>query len=111
MHDKELINRCDVDEDYLLEEASATTHIQGGENPDGENEETMNNTIRNRIDDTLVNAREKQIMTKEVPHEPVDSKFGTMNLADHDTLRPGSSAFLRCRFYFRGLWRACQFDL
>ena len=67
MHDKELINRCDVDEDYLLEEASATTHIQGGENPDGENEETMNNTIRNRIDDTLVNAREKQIMTKEDP--------------------------------------------
>ena len=66
LHDKDF-DRCDVDEDYLLEEASATTHIQGGENSDGENEETMNNTIRNRIDDTLVNAREKQIMTKEDP--------------------------------------------
>ncbi|RLN34172.1 transposon protein, putative, CACTA, En/Spm sub-class [Panicum miliaceum] len=51
----EKFDRCDADEDYLLEETSATTQ---DENQDGENEVTMN-IIRDRIADALVNARER----------------------------------------------------
>ena len=45
-----------ADKEYLLQQTMAQT--QGDENPDGENEETMN-TIRSRIADALVNARER----------------------------------------------------
>jgi hypothetical protein len=52
LQDKEF-DRCDVDEDYLLEE---TSESQEDESLDGENKDTMN-TIRSRIADALVNAR------------------------------------------------------
>ena len=52
LHDLEF-DRCDADEDSLLEE---TSESQDDACPDGENEDTMN-TIRSRIADALVNAR------------------------------------------------------
>ena len=52
LQDKEF-DRCDVDEDYLLEE---TSESQEDASLDGENKDTMN-TIRSRIADALVNAR------------------------------------------------------
>lgn len=55
LHDMEF-DRCDADEEYLLEQTSATAQTQGDESPDVENEDTMN-TIRNRIADALVSAR------------------------------------------------------
>ena len=36
----------------------------------------------------------------------VAAKFGAMNLAEHDMLRPGSYAYFQCRSYFLGLQRA-----
>eukprot|EP00267_Zea_mays_P040633 XP_008680777.2 uncharacterized protein LOC103655879 [Zea mays] len=54
LHDREF-DRCDADEEYLLEQTNATTQTQGDDNPDGENEDTMN-TIRSRIADALVTA-------------------------------------------------------
>ena len=53
LHDEEF-DRCDADEDYLLEE---TSESQEDESPDGENEDTIN-TICTRIADALVNSRE-----------------------------------------------------
>jgi len=53
LHDEEF-DRCDADEDYLLEE---TSESQEDESPDGENEDTIN-TIRTRTADALVNSRE-----------------------------------------------------
>ena len=53
LQDKEF-DRCDVDEDYLLEE---TSESQEESCPDGENEDTMN-TIHSRIANDLVSARE-----------------------------------------------------
>ena len=53
MHDEDF-DRCDADEDYLLEE---TSESQEDAYPDGENEDTMN-TIRTRIAYDLVSARE-----------------------------------------------------
>ena len=55
LHDMEF-DRCDADEEYLLEQTSATAQTQGDESPDVENEDTMN-TIRSRIADALVSAR------------------------------------------------------
>ena len=52
LHDKEF-DRCNADEDYLLEE---TSESEEDACPDGENEDTMN-TIRSRIADDLVSAR------------------------------------------------------
>jgi len=52
LHDEEF-DRCDADEDYLLEE---TSELQEDAYPDGENEDTMN-TIRSRIANALANAR------------------------------------------------------
>ena len=56
LHDKEF-ERCDADEDYLVQHTSATTQTQGDESEDVENEDSMN-TIRTRIGDALVSARE-----------------------------------------------------
>lgn len=53
LHDEEF-DRCDADEDYLLEE---TSESQEDACLDGENEDTMN-TIRTRIAYDLVSARE-----------------------------------------------------
>jgi hypothetical protein len=53
LHDKEF-ERCDADEEYMVEETSGTT--QEDESEDVENEDTMN-TIRSRIADALVSAR------------------------------------------------------
>ena len=50
-----LFNRCDGDEEYLLQH-SATADTQEDDNQDGENEDTMN-TIRSRIADALVSVR------------------------------------------------------
>ena len=55
LHDK-VFDRCDADQDYLLQETYGTTQTQGDESPDEENEDTMN-TIRSRIADALVSAR------------------------------------------------------
>ena len=52
MHDEDF-DRCDADEDYLLEE---TSELQEDAYPDGENEDTKN-TIRSRIADDLVYMR------------------------------------------------------
>ena len=58
IHDSQLqdreFDRCDADEEYLLQQTMVQT--QGDENPDGENEDTMN-TIRSRIADALVSAK------------------------------------------------------
>jgi hypothetical protein len=54
LHDKEF-ERCDADEDYLVQETSDTTGEDGSEHV--ENEDTMN-IIRTRIADGLVSARE-----------------------------------------------------
>lgn len=56
LEDKEF-DRCDVDEEYLLQQTYVTSQAQEDKNPDGENEDTMN-TIRSRIADALANARE-----------------------------------------------------
>jgi hypothetical protein len=50
-----LFDRCDADEEYLLQQ-SFTSQAQADDNPEGENENTMN-TIRNKIADALSNAR------------------------------------------------------
>jgi hypothetical protein len=50
-----LFHRCDADEEYLLQQ-SFTSQAQGDDNPEGENENTMN-TIRNKIADALSSAR------------------------------------------------------
>jgi hypothetical protein len=50
-----LFDRCDADEEYLLQQ-SFTSQAQGDNNPEGENENTMN-TIRNKIADALSSAR------------------------------------------------------
>ena len=55
LHDK-VFDRCDADEDYLLQETCGTTQTQGDESLDGENEDTMS-TIRSRIADALVRTR------------------------------------------------------
>ena len=55
LHDK-VFDRCDADEDYLLQETCGTTQTQGDESLDGENEDTMS-TIRSRIADALVETR------------------------------------------------------
>jgi hypothetical protein len=47
-----LFDRCDVDEDYLLQQ-SFTSQAQGDDNPEGENENTMNT---NKIVDALSSA-------------------------------------------------------
>jgi len=52
--DKEF-ERCDADEEYLVQEISGTTQTQGDESEDMENEDTMN-IIRSRIADALVSA-------------------------------------------------------
>ena len=52
LQDREF-DRCDADKKYLLQQIMVQT--QGDENPDGENEDTMN-TIRSRIADALVSA-------------------------------------------------------
>jgi len=52
LHDK-VFDRCDADEDYLLQETCGTTQTQGDESPDEENEDTMN-IICSRIADALV---------------------------------------------------------
>ena len=57
LRDKEL-ERCDADEEYLVQEISGTTQTQGDESEDVENEDTMN-TIRSRIADALVSVRER----------------------------------------------------
>jgi len=54
LHDLEF-DRCDADEDYLLEE---TSESEEDACPDGENEDTMN-TIRSRIADDLFSARRR----------------------------------------------------
>jgi hypothetical protein len=48
--------RCDADEDYLVQQISDTTQTQGDESEDVEDEHMMN-TIRSRIADALVSAR------------------------------------------------------
>ena len=53
--DKEF-ERCDADEEYLVQQISDTTQTQGDESEDVEKEHTMN-TIRSRIADALVSAR------------------------------------------------------
>ena len=55
LRDKEF-ERCDADEEYLVQETSGTTQTQGDESEDVENEDTMN-TIRSRITNALVSAR------------------------------------------------------
>ena len=55
LRDKEF-ERCDADEEYLVQQISDTTQTQGDESEDVENEHTMN-TIRSRIADALVSAR------------------------------------------------------
>ena len=55
LRDKEF-ERCDADEEYLVQETSGTTQTQGDESEDVENEDTMN-TIRSRIADALVSVR------------------------------------------------------
>ena len=55
LRDKEF-ERCDADEQYLVQETSGTTQTQGDESEDVENEHTMN-TIRSRVVDALVSAR------------------------------------------------------
>ena len=55
LRDKEF-ERCDADEEYLVQETSGTTQTQGDESEDVENEDTMN-TIRSRITNDLVSAR------------------------------------------------------
>ena len=52
LRDKEF-ERCDADEDYLLEDTSDTSD---DESEDAENDDTMN-TIRTRIVDALISAR------------------------------------------------------
>ena len=54
LRDKEF-ERCDADEEYLVQHTSGTTQTQGDEGEDVENEDTMN-TIRTRIADALVSA-------------------------------------------------------
>ena len=54
LHDKEF-DRCNADEDYLLEE---TSESEEDACLDGENEDTMN-TIRSRIADDLFSARRR----------------------------------------------------
>jgi hypothetical protein len=53
--DKEF-ERCDADEDYLVQQISDTTQTQGDKSEYVEDEHTMN-TIRSRIADALVSAR------------------------------------------------------
>jgi hypothetical protein len=48
-----LFDRCDVEEEYLLQQSS-TSQAQGDDNPEGENENTMNT---NKIVDALSSAR------------------------------------------------------
>ena len=55
LRDKEF-ERCDADEEYLVQQISDTTQTQGDESEDVENEDTMN-TIRSRITNALVSAR------------------------------------------------------
>jgi hypothetical protein len=55
LRDKEF-ERCDADEDYLVQETSDTTETEGDGSEHVENEDTMN-TIRTRIVDALVSAR------------------------------------------------------
>jgi hypothetical protein len=50
-----LFDRCDADEEYLVQQ-SFTSQAQGDDNPEGENENTMN-TIRIKIADALSSAR------------------------------------------------------
>jgi hypothetical protein len=53
LHAREF-DRCDADEEYLLQQTMVQT--QGDENADGDNEDIMN-TIRSRIADVLVSKR------------------------------------------------------
>ena len=50
-----LFDRCDADEEYLVQQSS-TSQTQGDDNPEGDNENTMN-TIRNKRADALSSAR------------------------------------------------------
>jgi hypothetical protein len=52
----EEFERCDADEDYLVQHTSATTQAQGDESENVENEDTMN-IIHTRIADALVSTR------------------------------------------------------
>ena len=55
LRDKEF-ERCDANEEYLVQQISDTTQTQGDESEDMENEESMN-IIRARITDALVSVR------------------------------------------------------
>jgi hypothetical protein len=55
LRDKEF-ERCDADEDYLVQETSDTTETEGDGSEHVENEDIMN-TIRTRIADALASAR------------------------------------------------------
>ena len=55
LRDKEF-ERCDADEEYLVQETSGTIQTQGDESEYVENEDIMN-TIRSRIADALVSVR------------------------------------------------------
>jgi len=52
----EEFDRCDADEEYMPKAARAAARTQGDDEPEGENEVTMN-TIRDRIATALVSAR------------------------------------------------------
>jgi hypothetical protein len=56
LHDKEF-ERCDADEQYLVPSISGTAQTQEDGSEDVEIEDTMN-TIRDKIADDLVSARE-----------------------------------------------------
>jgi hypothetical protein len=51
-------DRCDADEDYLLQETYTMSETQGDDHPNDENEDNMN-TIRSRIVDALITVRER----------------------------------------------------
>lgn len=55
LHDMKF-ERCDTDENYLVEQTSGMTQTEGDENPDVKNEDTVN-TIHSRIADAFVIAR------------------------------------------------------
>ncbi len=52
----EEFDRCDADEEYMPKAARAAARTQGDDEPEGENEVTMN-TIRDRIAIALVSSR------------------------------------------------------
>jgi hypothetical protein len=58
LEDKEF-DRCDADEDYLLQETYAMSETQGDDHPNDENEDNMN-TICSRIVDALITVCERE---------------------------------------------------